>query len=120
MKMRGRHWPLLAALLMGVIPAWAEDEVEPAVETSARPEAIQQRSYSDRLQLESTSIRGNQELPRVMYIVPWKDPSLGDVTGKPVNSLVDEVLAPLDRDVFLRQTKYFDQLYGSPETAVSD
>ena len=68
---------------------------------------------ADRLELGTSSIRGNQELPKVMYIVPWKDPSLGDVTGKPVNSLIDEVLAPLDRDVFLRQTKYFDQLYGS-------
>lgn len=120
MKTRGMHWLLLSALILGVGPAWSEDEIGPAVETSERPDAIRQRSYSDQLQLESTSIRGNQELPRVMYIVPWKDPSLGDVTGKPVNSLIDEVLAPLDRDVFLRQTKYFDQLYGSPETGVSD
>ena len=89
----------------------------PAVE---RPEAAQRRGYTDQMQLESTSIRGNQELPRVLYIVPWKDPSLGDVSGKPFNSLVDEVLAPLDRDVFLRQTKYFDQLYGSPGTEVSE
>ena len=44
--------------------------------------------------------------------MPWKDPELGDLVGKPVNSLIDEVLAPVDRDVFLRQTMYFDQLYG--------
>lgn len=71
------------------------------------------RASADQLLLDATSIRGNQELPRVMYIVPWKDPQLGDVIGKPVNSLVDEILAPVDRDVFRRQTKYFDQLYGS-------
>jgi hypothetical protein len=28
-----------------------------------------------------------------------------------VNSLLDEVLAPLDREVFKRQLKYFDQLH---------
>lgn len=66
----------------------------------------------DRLELDSTSIRGNQELPRVLAIVPWKDPSLGDLVGKPVNSLIDEALAPVDREVFRRQTAYFDQLYG--------
>jgi len=37
---------------------------------------------------------------------------LGDLVGKPVNSLVDEVLAPVDREVFRRQIRYFDQLYG--------
>jgi hypothetical protein len=85
-----------------------------------RPEAAERRVWSDQMRLETTAIRGNQELPRVMYIVPWKDPALGDVTGKPVNSLIDEVLAPLDRDVFLRQTNYFDQLYGTQEAEVSD
>ena len=50
-----------------------------------------------------------------MYIVPWKDPTIGNLVGKPVNSLVDEVLTPVDRDVFRRQTTYFEQLYGDPE-----
>jgi hypothetical protein len=84
-----------------------------ALDQVERPEATQRkRTDADRLQLDATSIRGNQELPRVLYIVPWKDAAIGDLVGKPVNSLIDEVLAPLDRDVFLRQTKYFDQLYG--------
>ena len=78
---------------------------------SAAP--LQPRQSADQLLLDRTSIRGNQELPRVLYIVPWKDAQLGNIVGKPVNSLIDEVLAPVDRDVFLRQTKYFDQLYGS-------
>ena len=92
----------------------AADDVETVrePESSARPEATQRRrSETDRLQLDATSIRGNQELPRVLYIVPWKDAAIDDLVGKPVNSLIDEVLAPVDRDVFLRQTKYFDQLY---------
>ncbi len=93
--------------------ASADDNVATGVEPV--PQALSSAS-ADQLLLDSTSIRGNQELPRVMYIVPWKDSKLGDVIGKPVNSLVDEVLAPVDRDVFLRQTKYFDQLYGSEES----
>ncbi|MFQ5636009.1 MAG: hypothetical protein ACE5G3_11865 [Gammaproteobacteria bacterium] len=107
-------------LMLGLaLPARAADEAD-TQSGAERPEAIDRRAPAGELELESTSIRGNRELPRLLYIVPWKDASLGDVTGKPVNSLIDEVLAPLDRDVFLRQTKYFDQLYGSPETGVSD
>jgi hypothetical protein len=69
----------------------------------------------DRLDLDTTQITGNRELPRVMYVVPWKRADLGDLTGKPVNSLLDEVLAPVDRDVFRRQNRYYDAL--RPDTA---
>jgi len=32
------------------------------------------------------------------------------VVGRPVNSLLDEVLQPLDRDVFQRENRYYDAL----------
>jgi hypothetical protein len=48
-------------------------------------------------------------------VVPWKRADLGDVSGKPVKSLLDEVLAPVDRDVFRRQNRYHDAL--QPDTA---
>ena len=88
------------------------DRIDPAVTTAA----VAEPEYAvDTLQLDTASIRGNQELPKVLYIVPWKDPALGDLVGRPVNSLVDEVLAPVDREVFQRQTSYFDQLYSDPD-----
>jgi hypothetical protein len=61
----------------------------------------------DRLELDATQITGNKELPKVMYVVPWKHSDLGDLTGKPANSLVDEVLQPVDRDVFNREERYY-------------
>jgi hypothetical protein len=103
---------LLVACLL-VTPAIAEDSAPADVKPVAQPLS---RASADKLLLDRTSIRGNQELPRVLYIVPWKDSEIGNVVGKPVNSLIDEVLAPVDRDVFRRQTKYFDQLYGSEES----
>jgi hypothetical protein len=60
--------------------------------------------------LDTTQITGNRELPKVLYIVPWKRSDLGDLVGKPVNSLLDEVLTPVDRDVFKRQNRYYDAL----------
>jgi hypothetical protein len=65
---------------------------------------------TDRVELETTDITGNRELPKVLYIVPWKRSDLGDLIGKPPNSLLDEVLQPIDRDVFLRENRYYDAL----------
>jgi hypothetical protein len=64
----------------------------------------------DRVELGTTDITGNRELPKVLYIVPWKRSDLGDLVGKPPNSLLDEVLQPIDRDVFLRENRYYDAL----------
>jgi hypothetical protein len=64
----------------------------------------------DSIELDTTQITGNRELPKVLYIVPWKRSDLGDLVGKPVNSILDEVLAPVDRDVFKRQNRYYDAL----------
>lgn len=91
--------------------AWAA-EPPPAAEP-APPPAAEARSPStamDRLELESTTITGNRELPKVMYVVPWKKADLGDLKGRPPNSLLDEVLAPVDRDVFRREVAYFGAL----------
>ena len=68
------------------------------------------KGKEDRLQLDTTEITGNQELPKVLYIVPWKRADLGDLLGKPANSLLDEVLQPIDRDVFKRENRYYDAL----------
>jgi len=98
-------------------PAAPRDEaaavaaLEPAVNTSrsAGPGVI------DRLDLGTTSITGNQELPKVLYIVPWKRSDLGDLIGRPVNTLLDEVLAPVDPDVFERHLSYYETLHGETQ-----
>ncbi len=69
----------------------------------------------DEMELGRTEITGNQELPKVLYIVPWRKSDPGDLTGKPVNTLLDEVLAPIDRSEFIRQVDYYHDLYGKDE-----
>jgi hypothetical protein len=69
----------------------------------------------DRLELGRTEITGNQELPKVLYIVPWQKSDPGELMGRPVNTLLDEVLAPLDREEFIRQVDYYGDLYGEGE-----
>ena len=77
---------------------------------AAKPPTANKGNAKDRLDLESTQITGNRELPKVLYIVPWRSAEMGDLVGRPVNSLLDEVLEPVDRDVFRRQNRYFEAL----------
>lgn len=102
----------------------AAAEIEPRVNTSApAPRAPAKgaargagtRASTDRIDLDTTQITGNRELPKVLYIVPWKRPELGDLAGRPLNSLLDEVLTPVDRDVFRRENRYFNALQTAGE-----
>ncbi len=130
---------LAAALLLAVAAASHGDELEPAVATSSAaitpatvgnaasapgrvpaaaaatapartPGAVRSRAH-DQIDLGATQVTGNRELPNVMYVVPWKRPDLGEFAGRPPKSLLDELLAPVDREVFRRQNRYFAALH---------
>ena len=60
----------------------------------------------DRAEIDKTRITGNRELPKVLYIVPWKKPEPGELAARPLHSVLDEALAPLDRDVVRREQQY--------------
>ena len=59
-------------------PTAASPSSTPASSTAAnaKPATVQPRARSgkaqDRLELDTTQITGNRELPKVLYIVPWK------------------------------------------------
>jgi len=73
----------------------------------------------DRADIDRTQIIGNRELPKVLYIVPWKKPLPGDLSGRPLVSVLDEALAPVDRDVFRRQVQYDAQTRPSVVTTTA-
>lgn len=56
------------------------------------------------------SIIGNRELPKSLFIVPWKNADVGEFTELSDN--LNEELRALDRDVFVREIDYYDFLYG--------
>jgi hypothetical protein len=103
-------------------PAKTSTDAMPAVDTSAaqpaptnskpaapdsKPAASGKRAQNDRLDLDTTIVTGNRELPKVLYIVPWKKADLGELPAQPFNTLLDEVLTPVDRDVFRREVTYY-------------
>jgi hypothetical protein len=64
----------------------------------------------DRISLDSTAITGNRELPKVMSIVPWKTAEPPAGPDRPMGSLIEELLAPVDRDEFRREITYYHGL----------
>jgi len=115
--------PSASAAPASSAPQKDADDLEPAVDTSRgasqssderaqKPNARGSGKAMDHLELGTTDITGNRELPKVMYIVPWKRSDLGDLTGKPLNSLVDQTLEPVDRNVFERANRYYGAVTG--------
>jgi len=118
----------LAASVSFAQDAADDDDLLPAVDTSETvleedspgPAVDFTRTTSgnrvmDSMELSRTEITGNQELPKVLYIVPWQRSAPGDLMGRPVNTLLDEVLAPVDREEFIRQVEYHNDLYGEKD-----
>ena len=109
--------PVPASEAQAIDEQAAEREaMEPGIPSAVLAQDVRRRATGggavmDEMELGRTEITGNQELPKVMYIVPWKKSDPGDLMGKPVNTLLDEVLAPLDREEFIRQVDYYDDLY---------
>jgi hypothetical protein len=88
-------------------PSATAQSAQPAATNSAARQPAAARAPSDRLDLDTTVVTGNRELPKVLYIVPWKKADLGDLPAQPFNTLLDEVLTPVDRDVFRREVTYY-------------
>ena len=120
----------ILAMLLTAMATLAQDELDehedlmPAVDTSAADVSSDANDITrhrtgdrvmDEIELGRTEITGTQELPKVLYIVPWQKADPGDLMGKPINTLLDEVLAPIDREEFVRQVGYYGDLYGDDE-----
>lgn len=85
-------------------------------ETAGGPQAVVR---NDRLNLDTTVVTGNRELPKVLYIVPWKKSDLGELPSQPFNTLLDEALTPVDRDVFRREVTYYGAVSEAADAAAS-
>ena len=109
----------VAVIMSASSAASAQDaaEDEAVAKTSEPVTALAQR-----LELDTTSVTGNRELPKVLVIVPWKNPELAELTGRPLASLVEEALGPVDPDVFRRQVSYYNALKDAdaPDAAANE
>ena len=55
--------------------------------------------------MSGMSILGNQDAPKSLVIVPWKSSEIGNGIG--VSRALDTRIRAVDRDVFMRELKYY-------------
>lgn len=75
----------ILGLLIQVPAALAEDEV---------------------LTIQGTSIRGNQELPTILYLVPWQAPEVLELDQPQASLAVTRPIEKLERAEFKRLIRY--------------
>ena len=54
----------------------------------------------ERVDLEGATIIGNRELPKVLYVVPWKLPDQEHVISRPLIRQIHNDLSPVERTKF--------------------
>lgn len=89
------------------------NDATPAAKPSANQVASAEPKKPSRISLDETVISGNQELPKVLYIVPWQDPS-----GMPSIKLdpeftEHEVFRHLYPPAYERELEYYELLEAS-------
>ena len=63
----------------------------------------------ERLQLDKTTILGNRELPKVTFVVPWRDVT-ANIPDLQLTPKTRPVAMPMDSELYHRQVEYLKQL----------
>ena len=86
----------LLTLAGAAVAAAQETAPAPNAQAAAAPEAKSSLGMS---------ILGNQEAPKSLVIVPWKSSEIGNGIG--VSRALDTRIRAVDKDVFMRELKYY-------------
>ena len=74
----------------------------------------------DEMDLDTSTVTGNREQPKVMYIVPWQQPGATETTYTPAASLAEDLYRQIDRDEFVRELEYRGMLATPDADSASD
>jgi hypothetical protein len=91
-------------VLLGLSFAGVAAHAQEAPAAAAQPGAAQPTSTEPK-SMTGMSILGNQETPKSLVIVPWKSSEIGNGIG--VSRALDTRIRAVDKDVFLRELKYY-------------
>ncbi len=106
---------LITALLLltspGVLAEDAADETADSSEASATEE--QGDGIEKPRTMSGMSVLGNEEAPKSLVIIPWKSSELGDDIS--LSDTLDDRARPVDKEVFLRELRYYQIRSGEAE-----
>ena len=57
-----------------------------------------------------SAITGNQEQPKVPYIVPWQQAGIPESVYTPMTTMISTVFSPIERNEFLREINYKEKI----------
>lgn len=64
-----------------------------------------------RIQLQSSTITGNSELPKILYVVPWKNvPATEFGEELMLHKVSADFIKPVDPDEFVQQAKHYAEI----------
>ena len=105
-----KHFTIILLISFGITSVMAEDkkpeQKDPESKVLAKKNAVEEVK-----ELSGISIIGNQEAPKSLYIVPWKDSQVG-VESSLTSGLLDERMQPVDKEVFMRELDYYQFTNG--------
>ena len=101
-------------LALGAFTSTTAEEAEELQTALAKVERAEKvRMPSGVIQLDETVISGNQELPKVLYILPWRQPDgLPDINLKAEFTEID-LFRRLYPPAYRRELRYFETLDGN-------
>ena len=89
--------------------AVAQEPTQDAVDVEAPP-----ATETDEVKtLSGMSILGNEEAPKSLVIVPWKSSQIGTQLG--LAESMNDLARPVDKDVFMREVRYYELRSGGAE-----
>jgi hypothetical protein len=95
---------LLFVALAGAAAVHAQTAPQAAAQQPKQAAAAPETSPENR-SMSGMSILGNQEAPKSLVIVPWKSSEIGNGIG--VSRALDTRIRAVDKDVFMRELKYY-------------
>ena len=108
-----RTFIVLTAFFAAAALAQDEPAEEPPETEAAAEPATDEGSEDGARNMLGMSILGNEEAPKALVIVPWKSSQIGDGLG--VSNSMDERARAVDREVFMRELRYYELRAGSSE-----
>lgn len=71
---------------------------------------LQANSQEDNVVNLGTTVAGNQEQPKVLYIVPWKEARDDTILDQGLDSDMHEVFGHVERSEHIRQIQFLNEL----------
>lgn len=96
---------LLSAALLLTSPLALGADSDEEIKQEAQPAEENGDGIERPKTLSGMSILGNEEAPKSLVIIPWKSSELGENIS--LSDTLDERAQPVDKEVFLRELKFF-------------